>query len=268
MPLQASLETLLARFAGVADTAAITAAIQARDRDRLETLLRQAWAALTPGLRAEFDRTMVRATEGAFRTGWRMVTGRPYSVPSDAVEHALAQSARRVTGMRAQGRRTIRLLVTGAMAGGASNQRLARELVRNGLPVTWVQAKALRRTHAELQARLAAGSLSEEKAIRRIEREAARMRRSRSRTIARTEQADAQGWGRQRAWNQSVSDGVIDDLGWEKKWLIRDDEKTTALCRQLSLERATPTGAFPTGGWVRPPAHPNCRCACIVRRIT
>ena len=266
MPVRESVERLLGRFRDVVDVRRIARAIESGNGPRLTRLLEEAWATLSPGMRAEFQRELVTVTNEAYGAGWRQVTDQPYTPPRAAVGRARTQSARLVTAMNAQGRRTIRILVTGAIAGGADNPSLARELVRTGLGVHRIQAGALAKLSARLGRLVEDGDITAQQANKRLDRRAAGMIRSRSRTIARTETADAQGWGRQHAWDVAERRGIIDDDRWEKVWVIRDDPLTTDLCRRINGKARPIHGNWE--GYEHPPRHPNCRCVVVMRRKT
>ena len=265
MALQENLERLLGRFDGAVNTSEIARAIERGGRRRLEELLDAAWATLTPALQAELQSAVVSIATPAFAAGWREATSRPVPPPTAIVRYARGHAARRVTGMSAAGRRAIRQLVTGALAGGAASRTLAVELVRAGLPLNRVQAGALRKFHDRLQRQVDEGDLDARRAARRVVKESDRMRRVRARAIARTERRNAQGWARQRSWDTAIERGLIRERDWQKVWHTTPDDRLSDVCMPLNGQRAPVRGSF-SDGTERPPRHPNCRCTVTLRR--
>ena len=261
------LTNLLSGFSQVIDVNRLGEALRNGRRAEVIRLLGDAWESISPGLRVLLRDGIESAARKGYRTGWRVVTRKPYTVPHAAILHAWNQAARRVTNMGAVGRNVIRHLVAATIMGGAGNEQLRTELLRSGLGLDRVRANQLVAYAGELLARVTEGEINNERARRMLLRRAGRLTRERAWTIARTETADAQGYGRQKAWNDSVDRRVIVESEWRKHWLIKDDERTTDTCRALAKETTSVRGKF-SDGFTRPPRHPRCRCVCVLRRVS
>ena len=260
------LARLLGRFREHVDVDLLAALIRDGRRTDAFTILRDAWRSINPGLEELLRQGIGSQTRLGYRGGWRVVTRRPYTVPTVAITHAWNQAARRVTAMSNAGRLVIRHLVTSAVAGGTSNEKLRAELVRAGLGLDEPRARSLTLYAHELLERVQEGDLENAAARRLLIRRSGRMTKSRAWTIARTETADAQGYGRQKAWDDAITRKVIKRDEWRKHWIIKDDERTTDTCRRLARETTTVDGEF-SDGFRRPPRHPRCRCVCVIRRV-
>ena len=266
MPLSEAIARLLSRFASAEHVVSLEAAIIASDRPRIVAVAREVWAQAMPGLREAFGTDLTAKAEAAYRGAWnRLPGGAGEPAPSGAIERASRQAARRVTMMTSQSRRVIRLLTTAAIAGGASNPRLAAALVTTGLGMNAPQVRAHIRFGNQLAARVAAGKTDNDRAARRLEADRKKRIRRRSRTIARTETSDARGYARQRAWSDAARQGKIKAKEWEKVWRTSADDLVDEVCVPLNGATATVNGRFFTGD-LRPPKHPNCRCTCTLRR--
>ena len=267
-PLSAGIAALLNRFAGAENVLALETAIIARDRQLTLQLARQVWADAMPALRERFNLNLTATSLRAYEAAWNRLPGDDpagYPAPQGAIDRAQRQAARRVTAMTTQSRRVIRMLVTAAIAGGASNPRLASTLVASGLGMNRPQVGAHIRMANDFMAKVKDGKMTQARALRRIEADRKRKIRRRSRTIARTETSDARGYARQRAWSDAARSGKIKRKDWEKVWRTSADEFVDEVCIPLNGATATVSGAFFTGD-IRPPKHPNCRCTCTLRR--
>lgn len=260
------LVRLLIRYGADVDTAALSNAIDGERFDEVIRLLEESWEELDPQLELLMRAGVTSATSKGFRSGMRIVTAERPSVPRRAINHAWKQAGRRVTAIGRLGRKQIRKLVTAAIAGGASNEDLQAELMRSGMALDDPRARALRAYAAELEKAVRDGEIDARAAAARLKRRGGAMLRSRAFTIAVTETADAQGYGRQAAWDDAIRRGVIKESEWRKKWRIKDDERTTDTCRVLVPEIVGVKAAFSWGG-TRPPRHPRCRCACYIIRV-
>lgn len=95
--------------------------------------------------------------------------------------------------------------------------------------------------------------------------------RYRSETIARTEAIRANNVGALEAYRQAIAAGKLDARLVRKRWSIARDERTCSICNSipgLNPKLGVPieaTFATPKGPIATPPAHPNCRCAVLVR---
>ena len=266
MPLSRAIADLLSRFASAEHVISLEAAIIAGDRPRIVALAREVWEQIMPALREQVGSDLAAKAERAYRAAWNRLPGEVgQPAPSGAIDRAARQAGRRVTMMTRQSRRVIRLLTTAAIAGGASNPRLAGTLVTTGLGMNAPQARAHIKLGAELAARVAAGKTDNERAARKLEADRKRKIRRRAATIARTETSDARGYSRQRAWSDAVRTGKIKAKDWQKVWRTAVDDLVDEVCIPLDGATATVNGAFFTGDR-RPPKHPNCRCTVTLQR--
>ena len=259
MDFRAALADLLANLADVADIRSLEAAIIAGDRARVRDQLRVLWLHATPRLRETLEARITEVADHAYHAAWELAGAGDVPPPTRAVDRALAQAAHRVTAMTSQNRMVINRLVTAAMAGGASNTRLASNLVGSGLGLDRVRAGALARFQTMLQALVSDGSLTQDAAVGRLDRARMKKIRSRAWTIARTETSDARGFARQQAWDDALRAGRIRSEDFWKVWLTSRDDKVEDVCRRLEGQRTTIDGLF-DDGFMRPPRHPRCRC--------
>lgn len=89
----------------------------------------------------------------------------------------------------------------------------------------------------------------------------------RAERIARTEAVDAETAGKQEAWLDAASDGLLPG-GAEKEWVASSDA-CPEICKPLDGMRVSIDGDFllPDGRRVQgPSAHPHCECATVLRR--
>lgn len=269
MPLSDAVAALLSRFAEAGNIAALESAIVAGNRKLTVQLARDIWSDIMPRLQERFGTSLSTTSERAYRAAWKKLPGpdpSDYPAPAGAIERAQRQAANRVTAMGSQGRRVIRTLVTAALAGGASNPRLASAMVGTGLGMNYPQARAHEKVWRQLRDSVGRGDMKQATALRRLEADRKRKIRRRGRTIARTETSDARGYARQRAWSDAARSGKIKADEWQKVWRTSADEFVDEVCVPLNGATATVNGAFFTGDR-RPPKHPNCRCTVTLRRV-
>lgn len=265
MPLSEAIARLLSRFASSENIVELEGAILARDRDRTVTLAREIWASVMPTLQETYGRDLTVKAERAYTAAWNKLPGEGYPAPAGAIERALRQSAARVTNMTSQSRLVINRLVTAAIAGGASNPRLASTLVATGLGMNGPQARAHVRMAKPLFKAVADGKMTQERALSRLEADRRKKIRFRAVTISRTETSDTRGYARQRAWSDAARSGKIKAREWEKVWRTAQDDFVDEVCVPLDGATASVNGRFFTGD-LRPPKHPRCRCTCTLRR--
>lgn len=167
----------------------------------------------------------------------------------EAVKWARQNAARLVTNITAETRAAIRETVMKSFETGAGPKATAR-LIRESIGLTARDAGAVVKRRAEMIAR----GVSQEVAQKRAEMYAAKLRRSRSLTIARTETMRAANEGQLQLWKQARKDGFL--TGNERKqWITADP---CPICAPLSGEKVRLDEDFSIGA--DPPAHPNCRC--------
>ncbi len=91
-----------------------------------------------------------------------------------------------------------------------------------------------------------------------------RLRRSRAKTIARTELQRAANEGQRQAWQQAVDAGQLEVAGAEREYLATLGGH--AICDDQDGIRIPWNGDFPVAG--DPPIHPNCGCTFALRGAT
>jgi len=84
---------------------------------------------------------------------------------------------------------------------------------------------------------------------------------ARASMIARTEIQTAQNQGRYLGWTQASEQGLIDGAT-TKMWLTSPLDPCD-ICQELSGEVVQWNQSF-SGGFIVPPAHPNCRCVSVL----
>lgn len=98
-----------------------------------------------------------------------------------------------------------------------------------------------------------------------LDKYAKRQLRQRALLIARTETIAASNAGQQLQWAQAVKDGLL--RGNEmQRWVVAFDERLCKVCRALHGQKVALGQPFISmnGPVLRPPAHPNCRCAIVL----
>ena len=238
-------------------------------KDELATLFRQMYKAETP-------------------TVHTVVSQFAFNVDSpDALNYARREAATLVTNMGTEQVSAMRDLVARSRAGqqtrrqtsaaignllqtiepGTDAGRLVASNVGanvNGLTVRYEQA-VLRHANNEAQ-RLADAGITGRKALKEVKdstnKYASKLRKARGRTIARTEIVRAAEAGRQEAWNQAASQGLIDPKVATKTWSTGPFD-VCPICQGLQGTSAPVNGTWPNG-LAHPPAHPNCRCTMVL----
>ncbi len=178
-----------------------------------------------------------------------------------ALEAARAAAADLVTGISAEMREGLRVLVMRGLQDGIPPAKLAR-LMQDSIGLNARQAAALVNYRATLEG---LGGLSEVNLNKQILRYRDRMLRRRKMTIARTETMDALNEGKLQAAIQAQDDGLLGPDA-EKEWDAAPENTTGSggyercdVCAGLDGERRPLREPFSNGRQC-PTAHPNCRC--------
>lgn len=160
----------------------------------------------------------------------------------------------------------IRDIITEAVSGKYTAQTAAQE-IRNHIGLTDRYSRAVVKYREEL----AGEGITGEKLDGKVERYAAKLLRSRAKTIARTEIIQAQVAGQRALWNEAANTGVFDRHTARRKWVTHEDERTCELCMALDGQEVPFNGVYthPELGNVNifgdvlngPTLHPNCRCS-------
>lgn len=103
---------------------------------------------------------------------------------------------------------------------------------------------------------------------KRVNTYGARLRRSRARTIARTEIMRASNFGRLEAMEQAANQGLVNAATAQKQWSTSRFD-VCDVCVPLNGQTQPVRGGMflANNGWTgsSPPAHPNCRC--VIRML-
>ena len=224
-------------------------------------------------LRGMLDRARARE-EAARATALRMPHTGVINIAFDVVDmnvvrYGERRAAELVVEISETMRATIREhIVTAVKAGHGSPQRTARILARI-VPLHSRYARAVVRREETLLAQYLKGGMAEDKATAKAaqmaDRYAAKLTRSRARTIARTEIMTASNYGQLEGVRTSMGAGLMTDPSVgkylvTKEWVTAEDERVCPVCGPLHDTQVDFNEPFPNGTLV-PPAHPNCRCS-------
>ena len=169
-----------------------------------------------------------------------------------------------IAGISDQTREAIRQILLRSFAGEmtvAQQAQFIRDLV--GLDIR--RANALN----TFRQQLAASQLSDAIAERRLVQYQKRLLADRATTIARTESITASSEGQQQVWLQALKDGFLDDTV-RRRWAITPDSRLCPICSPMPSNPKNTVKLnepFETGEGnlvMRPPAHPQCRCAAVL----
>lgn len=178
-----------------------------------------------------------------------------------AAERAAAQFVTRVSD---ETRKAIRAVISDSFKNQISTVDTAKR-IRGLVGLTERQAKAvLAREAANVARGLVASKV---KALTKQYTE--QLIRKRAEMIARTELAMVSTEGQIAAWKDAKAQGLI-GADMRQTWIVTPDDKLCPICEPLDGETAPIGGLFqtPDGPVAGPPAHPNCRCALGLKRVT
>lgn len=177
---------------------------------------------------------------------------------------ARRRSSELVVDISSYARENIRKVITRTYREGLG-VRKAVPLVRKALGVRRALFPRWADAVENYEAKLLADGVSAARAAEQAGRYRDKLVTARSRMIARTEVLGAQNEGRLAAWEEMVKNGTISVEGVAKQW----DATWEGVCPECDALDGTETDLFGVfdGGYLRPPAHPNCRCVVqLVRR--
>lgn len=187
-----------------------------------------------------------------------------FAVNQHALEYARNHAAALVVDITEQQRRALQTLVQDSIVHGYGARELAK-LVENTVGLHDRYAKAVVNYKNGLHK---AGNLNPLQIDEAVAKYATRLRKSRARTIARTEILRAQNAGQTALWEQYAKQGLIDRNLVKRKWIITRDERLCPYCSKMVGDRAysNVAGMFstPVGMRFEPPMHPNCRCTMVL----
>lgn len=160
----------------------------------------------------------------------------------------------------------IRDIITEAVSGKYTAQTAAIE-IRNHIGLTDRYSRAVVKYREEL----AGEGITGEKLDGKVERYAAKLLRSRAKTIARTEIIQAQVSGQRALWNEAANNGIFNRQTARNVWKTHEDERTCKFCLAMDGQEIPFGGAYAHpekgsinifGEMLQPGnAHPNCRCS-------
>lgn len=184
------------------------------------------------------------------------------SIPSAAKELALGyvyqSGAEMVGGISANTRTQIQRLVARGVTDGKGIPSIARG-IRRSIGLSDRDAKALENYVKRLKEKDLPASKIKSLTAKYKESKI----RSRAETIARTEYRKARNIGQDMAWEMAIAEGEIPKSA-QREWIAADP---CPICAQFDGEVAKVGEPFRAGGYtfVRPPAHPNCRCGMALK---
>ena len=145
----------------------------------------------------------------------------------------------------------------------------------DGTPKDGIDLRRLRdfRFDGKLKAAMSSGKpIPPSQIDKMVEAYARKYRQFRSQTIARTEALRSTNFGVQDAWRQIIEQGAAPEALVRRQWVVAKDERLCEVCSPvpgMNPKKGVPFGqAFqtPSGPYMLPPLHPNCRCTVFIRR--
>ena len=263
-------EVLLASFVSSGETSAVDLGRE------LSRQYRQVGKADTPSpsevaLRFRFNATDPRATAWAQAEAGRLITNMAASEREmfrALVEQSFVES--RTVGTTASSIFQQLQTVTPTPTARDFGQSIGANL--NGLTERY--ERAVMNRVASVADDLAARGITGEKALERMRKEgdkyATKLRRTRSRTIARTERMMAHNQARLLSYQQAIDSGLMSREYSRKVWSTGPFD-VCPICVAMSGVEAKVADPFtlPNGAQVQaPPGHPNCRCTLQTRTDT
>jgi hypothetical protein len=182
--------------------------------------------------------------------------------PAGLEDYVKVRTAQLVTEVTSTTKQGLRVVVDLAYKSGQNPKDAARQL-KPLIGLHSRQTQALWNRAVRLRER----KMGEARIAKEQEKMARKMLRARSELIARTELTDIREEAKQRTWLDAISSGEIPATAL-KEWVAAPGERTCDVCGALSGQRVPVMGYFVLGGksYARPPAHPSCRCPCILVR--
>lgn len=222
-------------------------------------------------LRAVMESTARLAGQSTFTLGGVDATLLFDLIDERAVNYAQERTGQLIVEITEQMRETVRNTIARATAGEMTFQQAAIRLQAT-IPLTPRDAGAVDKYIQKQFERFMRAGVSEARARVRAQnmgaKYASKLLRSRTRTIARTEIADAAMNGRYLGWESGVSQGFIaaDSV---KEWIAEPDACPICAALDGTLIGWNDEWTFPEGVSAgtnnrMPPAHPNCRCAVAI----
>ena len=220
-------------------------------------LLSDRFDALLPDLKRAF---LIGA-----QVGHEVLTDAGMSMSFDLINpHAVSWiervGAARVTEIGEETRLAIRSYIEQSFTEGIPARDTARRLINDNLiGLHSRQLDAVENFRLRLEG---IGELTDAQVDGRVARYSKAQLRLRANMIARTETLTASNQGQQSLWMEAKNQGLLDPATTRRVWIVApDDRLCLEICEPLTDAEATLDGKFEPGGFMNPPAHPNCRCA-------
>lgn len=178
---------------------------------------------------------------------------------------AVKHGAQLVTQVSAETRKAIADLTRRAFAEGIPADQIGR-MIRPLIGLTSRQTQAVMNARAGWEAAGLTGDALEQRASKY----ANKLLRQRAEMIARTESIRAANAGQLEAWDEAVTEGLLQPERTKRVWSSAGEGKslsgigTCDICMNLTGKEAPldkPFESSDIGLIMHPPAHPNCRCS-------
>lgn len=283
-----------ARMAGAAQWASSSSQLTERLSDSWRSSTRQYFTAMerNPTLRQWLKEQSGDADFGPIRV--RFGTPNPRQLP------AFQQQVKSMTlGLDRQTQRGIAAVIERGLREGRNPLDVAREVrAVSGFGLTEQQALAVANYRRQLvvghwaearsrglhDQRFRKPPVTDEQILALTDRYAERMMAFRSRTIARTEMMRAVNQGAQAAWEDLVTEGIVEQADLLRYWITAPENASGAgaawnapsitgpcpLCAPIpgkneAGRRMDEPFEYADGQIMMPPVHPNCRCGVFYR---
>lgn len=206
-----------------------------------------------------FDRANPNALASAQNQAGALITNMAKS-QREAARQLVAKAyseGRTPTGLASELRQLLQTVKPKTAGGKLIAQQLGSNV--NGLTKRYEEAvyRFANRESARLLKEGVTGTKAQEILKKKTDKYADKLRRSRSKTIARTELLRASNEGRLQSFRQAQEKGVISTQA-QKSWATSRFD-VCQICVPLNGQTVPLNQAFSTGQQT-PPAHPNCRC--------
>jgi hypothetical protein len=225
----------------------------ARMQAQLVPVREASWQVVVDGLPRQFQSgPLLRVTLGAHALQEPTVL--------DAIRRA---DLARIQGISRETQEAVRAVLTDGIQRGMHPNVLAKQL-RGLVGLTTRQAGDV----ARYRARLEAEGRKPDQVERMTAKYAQRRLNERTRNIAGTEVARAQGEARFAQTERLIANGTLKPEEWEQDWVTAADEIVCPICGPLHGVRTPLLGAFQTavGPATVTPLHPG-PCRCIIRIV-
>lgn len=177
-------------------------------------------------------------------------------VSADVLDAIQRRTGDRITNVADETRAAVKQMVERSYASGEHARTLVPKL-KQTIGLTTRQESAVARYRASIDD----GTRPPDRVDRMVARYQKTLVGQRADLIARTETLQAMNDGQRASWLTLVERGLLDDNGFEREWIaiVPTDGRTCLICESLDGARAPINGEYP-GGYLGPPAHPDCRC--------